>query len=256
MKKFNLFLIITVLTSTLFPSLLLASSNNDKEPYICMKPKTKFTYTIAMKDKPDIEYIEYITKVTGDKNNGRVYIEESNNNKATNVFFDLHNGDVIYNFAEITKALMLDQCEKEARKTAAEEAPKNNMTEEEYCNEAMFQMEKIINITGNPCIYPLNMAPGTMLEDSKMKLKAYIVSIQSSITEREILGEEKINTPAGTFDCLKIKEKHFSKVLMKKNTHYTIKWYVRGIGIVKEEKYDKHNKLTETQILKEIKFAN
>ena len=256
MKKFNLFLMIAVLTSAAFPSFILASTNNDKEPYICMKTKTKFTYTISIKDKPNAEYIEYITKVTGDKNNGRVYIEESNNKNATTIFYDLHNGDVIYDFGKITKTIMMEQCEKEAKKTAPKEAPKNNMSEEEYCNEAMSQMEKIISITGNPCIYPLNMEPGTILENSKMKLKAYILSIQNIVTEREILGKEILNTPAGTFECIKVKEKHDNKISMKNEAHYTIRWNVRGIGIVKEEKYDKHNKLTQTQILKEIKLVN
>ena len=70
--------------------------------------------------------------------------------------------------------------------------------------------------------------------------------------ERKIVGTEKIQTEAGSFDCFILEEKITTKFMMMKDVEKIRSWYAYGIGLVKEVTYDKNGKLISTMILNEI----
>lgn len=55
-----------------------------------------------------------------------------------------------------------------------------------------------------------------------------------SIENRKVVAEEKVTTPAGTFDCVKISQDVVTKSIMNM-TISSIEWYAEGVGMVKTE---------------------
>ena len=72
--------------------------------------------------------------------------------------------------------------------------------------------------------------------------------------ERKITGSEKLQPPAGTFDCFVIEETITSKAMMQKDVEKNISWYAYGIELVKEETYDKKGRLVSTTLLNRINW--
>ena len=70
--------------------------------------------------------------------------------------------------------------------------------------------------------------------------------------DRRIVGTERIETKAGSFDCFIMEETITTKSMMMKEVEKIKSWYAYGIGLVKEITYDKNGKLVSTMILNEI----
>ena len=131
-------------------------------------------------------------------------------------------------------------------KDAVKEEPTS--ASESEINAAIEEMKKNIKITGEMRGIPRYPKIGD-LPDYEFQFKLSIVSMSASGTDRKITRTEKLQTPAGTFDCFVMEETVTSKVLMVKEVEKTISWYAYGIGLVKEETYDKKGKLTSTILL-------
>ena len=131
-------------------------------------------------------------------------------------------------------------------KDAVKEEPTS--ASESEINAAIEEMKKNIKISGEMRGIPRYPKVGD-LPDYEFQFKLSIVSMSASGTDRKITRTEKLQTPAGTFDCFVMEETITSKVLMVKEVEKTISWYAYGIGLVKEETYDKKGKLTSTILL-------
>ncbi|ADY28508.1 hypothetical protein [Cellulophaga lytica] len=114
-----------------------------------------------------------------------------------------------------------------------------------------------LELTGNNINLPNNLTPGTTLPDANLdmvvktgaiKLKMFI-----KMTNRKVLGNETVTTPAGTFDCVILTNDTEIKMGIKSTTKYK-QWIAEGIGMVKSEDYNKNGKLISTNIL--TKFKN
>ena len=81
------------------------------------------------------------------------------------------------------------------------------------------------------------------------------VSVNMTVTtqNRKVEAEEKITTPAGTFDCLKITYDMVSKIGFVKVQGSSVEWYSPGTGTIRSESYNKRGKLTGYSVLEEIK---
>ena len=112
--------------------------------------------------------------------------------------------------------------------------------------------------------FPSNMYPGQELEDAVFTMKtssgAMNMEVTSSLTNRKVSAKEKITTPAGTFDCLKITgtRKTTMNILgstrnMGKPTQEHI-WMAPGIGNIKSEVYNDKGKLESKTHLIEFKM--
>ena len=63
-----------------------------------------------------------------------------------------------------------------------------------------------------------------------------------NIMNRKVEGKESVTTSAGTFDCFVISYDHESKMGIKIRGSAK-QWYSEGVGMVKQENYNKKGKL-------------
>ena len=57
----------------------------------------------------------------------------------------------------------------------------------------------------------------------------------------------------GDFDCIKIYTESKAKFMLFSEKEYSMSWYAKGVGIVKEERYNKRGKLQESMTLEAIR---
>ena len=92
------------------------------------------------------------------------------------------------------------------------------------------------------------MQPGMQLKSSTIYnycRHPFIDCYETAYSDWQVVGEEKITTPAGTFECVKLKGRLDRG---SKGQYYgqTITcWMARGIGMVQYEKIDDYNKKKE-----------
>ncbi|MBO9636871.1 MAG: hypothetical protein J7576_01755, partial [Siphonobacter aquaeclarae] len=86
------------------------------------------------------------------------------------------------------------------------------------------------------------------LETSMNGMK--IMSLNLSVTDRQVVGKESVTTPAGTYDCLKITTRQQMKSVMSFD-YETTEWYAPSNGIVvKTELYRKGKLQSISQLTK------
>lgn len=95
--------------------------------------------------------------------------------------------------------------------------------------------------------FPEQIKVGDKLPDGKVNVKfkssgVNIMSIAINITNREVMAEEEVTTSAGTYKCFKIKQISTTKIGMMTVTSTTYTWFAMGVGMVKQEVYDKKQK--------------
>jgi len=94
-------------------------------------------------------------------------------------------------------------------------------------------------ITGTNLEWPSNLSVGTTLPDAKMDMNISMggmnMTVSTVITNREVIGKEKVTTPAGTFDCY-VMTYNTTVNTMGMNTEMSSKqWFSKGVGMVKQE---------------------
>ena len=92
------------------------------------------------------------------------------------------------------------------------------------------------------------------LPDFEFHSKVSIMGLKVFGEERRIVGQERIQTKAGQFDCFILEETITTKAMMMKDVEKIKSWYAYGIGLVKEITCDKNGKLVSTMILNEINW--
>ena len=109
-----------------------------------------------------------------------------------------------------------------------------------------------MTVDGTNLELPANLKVGQELKDAEVNLHIDASPMQMNfkinITERKVLAEEHLNTPAGEFDCFKITQKVFMKTIGKMETS-SIEWYAKGVGMVKSESYNKKGKMMGYSLL-------
>ena len=124
---------------------------------------------------------------------------------------------------------------------------------EEEKKKAIEEMRKLIEISGEVRGLPRYPVIGA-LPDYEFVFKLSFVTMTVKGTERKISGKEKLTTPAGTFDCFIMEETVTTKAMMQKDVEKTVSWYAYGVGLVKENAYDKKGKLVSTTLLNSINW--
>ncbi len=71
--------------------------------------------------------------------------------------------------------------------------------------------------------------------------------------DREYVTTEQVATPAGTFDCTKIKYKIKSRSPKETIEGYGYEWYAPNVGVVKNEQYNNNNQLQYYTVLEVVK---
>lgn len=103
---------------------------------------------------------------------------------------------------------------------------------------------------------PGKLSVGQTLKDGSVNIAAdgapLPTSLNMKITERKVVAQETITTPAGTFECYKITANIATTTQMgiKMNLNFsTIDWIALKVGAVKSESYNKSGKLMGYTIL-------
>jgi hypothetical protein len=117
--------------------------------------------------------------------------------------------------------------------------------------------EMEIDVSADKLPLPANAKPGDKLENGVItvvirqegiKLLTLVVEVFNRVVE----AKEKIETPAGTFDCLKIKYDVLSQIGFVKINMSAVEWFDPEAGTVRSESYNKKGKLTGYSVLQEI----
>lgn len=74
-----------------------------------------------------------------------------------------------------------------------------------------------------------------------------------SIYDRKYVKTEEVTTPAGTFDCTKVKYKIKSRSPKETIEGYGYEWYAPNIGVVRSEQYNNNDVLQSYSVLEEVK---
>lgn len=98
-------------------------------------------------------------------------------------------------------------------------------------------------ITGTNMEWPSNLSVGKTLPDASIKMNISMagmnMTVSTVITNREVIGKEKVTTSAGTFDCY-VMTYDTTVNAMGMNTKISSKqWFSKGVGMVKEESSSK-----------------
>ncbi len=122
-----------------------------------------------------------------------------------------------------------------------------------FPQEQMQSMENFeMTVDGTNLELPSTLKTGQMLKDANIVMHINASPMQMNfkidITDRQVLGEETLNTPAGSFDCFKISQKIFMKTVIKMEMR-SIEWFSKDVGMVKSETYDKKGKLKSYTLL-------
>lgn len=121
-------------------------------------------------------------------------------------------------------------------------------------NPQMFDQFKDFDteITGTGIVLPNTLTVGQELPDAAMNMKINMsgisMNMEVEMTDRKVMGQEPVTTPAGTFDCYVIT--YTSNVKMGMNrTGSSKQWIAKGVGMVKQEDYNKRGKVTSNSLL-------
>lgn len=115
-----------------------------------------------------------------------------------------------------------------------------------------------IAMSGDGMTIPGTLRAGMKLPDSHNEFKMgmngmTLMTIAIDITEHQVEAEEKVTTPAGTFNCFRVSYLSNSKAAMIKSTTKTVQWYAKDVGVVKSESYDKKGALESRMLLTAFK---
>ncbi len=105
-------------------------------------------------------------------------------------------------------------------------------------------------IKGEPCfsVLPSSMKEGDVLEDAVFEVTVAGLPCKVSVTDRKVVGRERITVPAGTFDCVVVLE-HKSQRLGKLVVSYAYTWYAAGIGMIRHDTYIKGSLKTTERLV-------
>ncbi len=111
-----------------------------------------------------------------------------------------------------------------------------------------------IEINNDGIQYPSELIPGTTLPDANLTIAISmqgmkIMSVSVDILDRQVVTNESVTVPAGTFDATKISYTLQSKVGFAKTQLSVIEWVSSSSGVVRSETYDKKGKLQDYMVL-------
>jgi hypothetical protein len=110
-----------------------------------------------------------------------------------------------------------------------------------------------IEWSGTPSQYTNNLKVGDKIPDASMQMKARsgnvnILNMTIDVTDQQVEAKESLNTPAGSFNALKITSTTQVKAVLKRTIKSAI-WFDAKVGTIRSENYDAKGKLTSYTLL-------
>lgn len=104
-----------------------------------------------------------------------------------------------------------------------------------------------------PARLPKDLKPGDRLPDARCRVRTGVLTHTMEITEREVLRTERITVPAGTFDCVVLREHKVEHGIGRERDNICINWYAPGVGPIRHDSYRDVNgilKINAQEVLK------
>lgn len=103
-----------------------------------------------------------------------------------------------------------------------------------------------MDITGTNIEFPNDLQVGQSLKDANMNMAIDMAGMKMNMSidmlNRKVNKKESITTPAGTFDCFALSYDSEMKMGMKMTFNFK-EWIAEGVGVVRNESYNKSGKL-------------
>ena len=117
---------------------------------------------------------------------------------------------------------------------------------------ATYGME--VEVTGDALIFPSDLNVGKELEDGSAEIVVSssgmkMMTMSFTLTNRKVILKESLTTTAGSFDCYKLEYDFNMKLGFIKKNYKVVQWIAEGVGVVKDETYDKKGKLESSSEL-------
>ncbi len=107
-------------------------------------------------------------------------------------------------------------------------------------------------VTGTDLQIPNDISVGQELPDANMDMAINMGGINMNMNltmkDRKVIGQEDVTTPAGTFNCFVISYNLDMKMGMNQKGSAK-QWIAEGVGLVKQEDYNKNGKVTSSSLL-------
>ena len=108
-----------------------------------------------------------------------------------------------------------------------------------YDSKARQAMAEELKLKGdNSFTIKKHASAGESIPDRTNSLIFNMLKNEINISGAAYMGEEKVSTTAGKFDCIKISYLKRTKIVLKTETVRVTEWYAEGIGLVKSESYN------------------
>lgn len=153
---------------------------------------------------------------------------------------------------------MIDEKGKEIYKTDYDFTCTGNMVTIDYESlipSSMFEQyeDMEMDISGTDLELPNDLSVGQQLPDANVSVKISMSGINMNTTidlvNRKVEKQESVTTLAGTFDCYVIYSDNMMKAMMVKQTFPSRVWFSEGVGMIKQESYNKNGKSMGTTVL-------
>ena len=99
-----------------------------------------------------------------------------------------------------------------------------------------------VTSNGNPAVLPANMAPGDTLPESHSTVTLAGINYHIELTNRMVLRRDRVTIPSGTVECVVIRERKCEWGPGYNKDEWNENWYVRGLGYVRHDVFDKNGK--------------
>ena len=200
------------------------------EPFFCTRPGTVLHYERykAKSQKLTQTTLFEIESYDGSRVNYAVTLKKANGSdlfggRAQQTSYISPNGDTSLDFGQTVKSFVQN----------------------------MFPSAKV-TATEAKALLPAQMQPGDTLPDVHCTVKVVGVRAQFNVTGRVVLRRERITTPAGTFDCVVVREHKEEDAPFHHPDNWLDNYYVPGLGYVRHDLYDKNMRLLESEVLVRI----
>lgn len=108
-----------------------------------------------------------------------------------------------------------------------------------YDSKARQAMAEELKLKGdNSFTIKKHASAGESIPDRTYSLISNMLKNEINVSGAAYMGEEKVSTTAGKFDCIKISYLKRTKIVLKTETVRVTEWYAEGIGLVKSESYN------------------
>lgn len=112
-------------------------------------------------------------------------------------------------------------------------------------------------VTADDLSIPQGASPGDKLNDGSVSVTVNTgspvkITVTVSLTDRMVESRETVETPAGSFDCLKITYDLLTEVGFLKVRSAAAEYYDPENGVVRSESFNKRGKLTGYSVVEEI----